>query len=685
MSTSLNAHLAQHGFREGFVIDAEMPVPLVGEHMRIKVRNGVALVSREQIFRNTEKGSIEATLTFPVPVHATLHRLAAKIGERTLNAVAKRCDEARENYEEAIDQGKTTVLHEEKVRGVHILSVAHIPPGAEIAVTHAWVAPLMLRGHGRWLLRVPVTVGDIYGNSPFGDADDLVTSNAVVHEADVEVDAGSAVATIRGSASAGRTRLKLDGSVDIEITGIESNTVRGIAADGRGVVLSVTPDPGGDAAIDAAIVVDRSGSMRGAASELQNSRPSKHDVVIAGLLEASRTLRPTDRAELWQFDNTSELVGKPGAPLAKAIARLGAPRGGGTDIGHALSTVIAASTATDIVLITDGLSYALDIQVLANSGRRFTVVPVGADSLEANVGYLAALTGGQIVLVTGSADAAEAISAAVASTRRGKLARLPGKWPLASAAICANGAIVEAKWGTAASVPAGERDFAIAVGAMAAAMALPQLVEDDAARVAEEHGIVCHLTSLVLVDEAGAQQEGLPGQRKVALMRPAVRTANSNYRLAQGGKRGWQPHALQSWPNSWKTLWQTIDALTPHHTPGVAVSIQSYAERGGRALRTLAEAAARINWSNNPEALRQGNLDGLSIDVAVFLVTISERADVLALAAPKRKPIAIAIGLAAQSIAKTNRAAARVARAILGKLDKEAVRRVLEALAAGAS
>ena len=69
----------------------------------------------------------------------------------------------------------------------------------------------------------------------------------------------------------------------------------------------------------------------------------------------------------------------------------------------------------------------------------------------------------------------------------------------------------------------------------------------------------------------------------------------------------------------------------------------------------------------------------------MFLVTISKRADVLALAAPKRKPIAIAIGLVAQSIAKTNRVAARVARAILGKLDKEVVRRVLEALAAGAS
>jgi hypothetical protein len=41
--------------------------------------------------------------------------------------------------------------------------------------------------------------------------------------------------------------------------------------------------------------------------------------------------------------------------------------------------------------LADGKSHALDVQMLARTGRRFTVVLVGEDSLEANIRHLAAL------------------------------------------------------------------------------------------------------------------------------------------------------------------------------------------------------------------------------------------------------------------------------------------------------
>ena len=47
----------------------------------------------------------------------------------------------------------------------------------------------------------------------------------------------------------------------------------------------------------------------------------------------------------------------------------------------------------------------------ARSGRRFTVVLVGEDSLEANVGHLAALTGGEIFVAAG-VDLADIITTA---------------------------------------------------------------------------------------------------------------------------------------------------------------------------------------------------------------------------------------------------------------------------------
>ena len=98
------------------------------------LEGGLAVVRTERVFRNAESRSIEATLTFPVPVHATLFGLATRIDGRLLRGVAQRRDAARTCYEAAVDRGHSAVLHEELLRGVHMLSLAHVPPGAEVTV-----------------------------------------------------------------------------------------------------------------------------------------------------------------------------------------------------------------------------------------------------------------------------------------------------------------------------------------------------------------------------------------------------------------------------------------------------------------------------------------------------------------------------------------------------------------------
>jgi hypothetical protein len=105
--------------------------------------------------------TIEATITFPVPVHAALYRLQASVDGRRLIATAKARKAAREAYEDAVEQGKAAVLHEEVLKGTRP-SVAHIAPGTEIEIATTWVASLSLVG-AEARLRVPLTVGDIYG------------------------------------------------------------------------------------------------------------------------------------------------------------------------------------------------------------------------------------------------------------------------------------------------------------------------------------------------------------------------------------------------------------------------------------------------------------------------------------------------------------------------------------------
>jgi hypothetical protein len=94
-------------------------------------------------FRNAEARPIEATLTLPVPIHAALVRLSARIGERALVATAQRRAAARATYEDALDRGRTAVLHEEVLRGIHMISVGQVPPGQEVAGTGTWIMPFI--------------------------------------------------------------------------------------------------------------------------------------------------------------------------------------------------------------------------------------------------------------------------------------------------------------------------------------------------------------------------------------------------------------------------------------------------------------------------------------------------------------------------------------------------------------
>src|SRR5262245_19903843 len=195
-------------------------------------------------------------------------------------------------------------------------------------------------------------------------------------------------------------------------------------------------------------------------------------------------------------------------------------------IGRALDAAMA-SGAHDIVLVTDGKSHSLDVGKLARSGVRFTVVLIGEDSLEANVGHLAALTGGEIFVPEG-ADVAAAVRSAVRAMRQpagdprvGHLRRSGlVMWARRRADLSAS----------ASALPKGDR----AAAAYAASLLLASLTEKEAATLAEMEGLVTHLTSLVLVDEEGAKQAGLPATRKVAL--PTPRTSMQSFALAH-----WRP------------------------------------------------------------------------------------------------------------------------------------------------
>jgi hypothetical protein len=134
---------------------------------------------------------------------------------------------------------------------------------------------------------------------------------------------------------------------------------------------------------------------------------------VRGLLQQLQAARPIigiKRREGRRQDRRAYAA--VGDRVRRAVAGLSAPDGG-TEIGPAIDAVLAGREAADVLIVTDGKSHALDIHAAARRGARFTVVLVGEDSLAANLGHLAVLTGGQ-VFVSSGADLAEVLGMAVA-------------------------------------------------------------------------------------------------------------------------------------------------------------------------------------------------------------------------------------------------------------------------------
>ena len=508
-----------------FIAGTERSIPLIATRFDVHIAHGLAIVSTTRTFRNDERESIEATITFPIPVHAVLFALEAQIDGRLLKAKAQRKSEARDTYEDALERGKSTVLHEEVLRGVHMLSVGHIPPGAEIKVSTKWTLTLTnINNSGH--LRIPLTVGDIYGRSGLPDSDQLIHADSV-QTGLLSVSCHDGQVTLRGgSLRNGEALIPLNAPIDLEVNGWATREMLGRTADGRKVTLRVEPYIA-DAALDVAVVIDRSGSMNERCSD--GYKITKHTAIIRSLRGITSGIGLADAIDVWEFNDDLHRVGstRDGHNLKAIFQRLSGPDGG-TDIGCALEGVVAQSNVRDVLLITDGKSHELSIQALARTGRRFSVVLVGEDSLEANVGHLAALTGGEIFVASGN-DLTGVFNQSLRSLRTSHRSSSPIADKLTNLSVRRAGMSITVSWHEPEESLLDTLETR-AVAALAASIALPSLSDENAAQLAENEGLVSHLTSLVLVDEANTNHQGAPAYRKIPL--PSPRTAIDSVQAA---------------------------------------------------------------------------------------------------------------------------------------------------------
>ena len=360
----------------------------------------------------------------------------------------------------------------------------------------------------------------------------------------------------------------------------------------------------------------------------------------------------------------------------------------------------------DILIVTDGMSHALDVHRLAASGRRVSALLVGEDSLDANVGHLAALTGGDLFVGMG-AELGAVLGAALQRLREpgGSLPSEDGAPELIR--VMRGNALLEVEWREEGGGPEDAPKDALvsrAVAAFASSLRLVTLSETEAAALASAEGLVTHLTSLVLVDDEGEVHKGVPASRKTPLPRPRVARPKGTPAPdlivncmrdftgeSAADTTGAPPAAsLERFRHFEMKVFRKLmhpasrklrSFLKEDQTEQPPAPEESGGSDAAHVWRRLVEAGGQVDWEASPSSLLAGDLSTLPQRLSKDMLRLAGEGDI-------RKagdrlgldPLLLIIGIVARGNALRSRSAARLADAIIGRVDPALLQEALDAL-----
>lgn len=373
--------------------------PLVATTVEVSVTGVIARGETRQTFVNPEAFWVEGIYIFPLPDDAAIDRLLIHVDDRVIRGSVKERAEAARVYDKAKQAGQRASLLDQERANIFRLSVANIPPGAEVAVEIGWQKRLV-PDDGWFSLALPTVVAPRYiPGGPqlvgLGSDDDAravpdaqritppyrrtVTDTDLPVSFTISLDAGARLTALESAShEIAVTRQEDRYRVSLKDGGVPSDRdfhLRWQPAAGQGaetalfverhgnhsyVLGMLTPpaadaDPGGPMRPREVIfVVDKSGSMHGTSMEQAK----------AALQFALGRLTPAESFNVILFDDTTTGVfRRPVAaePEAVALARgyIAATKAeGSTEMAPALSLALNGSTDPDrlrqVVFLTDG-------------------------------------------------------------------------------------------------------------------------------------------------------------------------------------------------------------------------------------------------------------------------------------------------------------------------------------------
>lgn len=145
--------------------------PLKGTKVDANINGTIADIFVTQTYENNGESPINASYVFPASARVSVHGMTMEIGDHLVTAKIKEREEAKQEFEQAKEEGKSASLLEQQRPNVFSMDVANIMPGDTVHIELHYTE-LIEATEGIYQFVFPTVVGPRYSNKPKADAVD---------------------------------------------------------------------------------------------------------------------------------------------------------------------------------------------------------------------------------------------------------------------------------------------------------------------------------------------------------------------------------------------------------------------------------------------------------------------------------------------------------------------------------
>jgi len=158
-------------------------MPLKSTRADVSIAGVIADVQVSQVYRNDGDSVLEAIYIFPMSTRAAVHAMTMTVGDRLIDAEIREKQQAQQEYDDAISEGRTASLLQQHRPNLFQMNVGNILPGDEIVVELSYVE-LMVPEDGVYEYVYPTVVGPRYSNDLASEvpASEQWVENPYLHE-----------------------------------------------------------------------------------------------------------------------------------------------------------------------------------------------------------------------------------------------------------------------------------------------------------------------------------------------------------------------------------------------------------------------------------------------------------------------------------------------------------------------